>query len=267
MYTTTPAFDRPDPRCYSLDVTILLTNDDGIYSPGLAALQAGFSRDHEVWTLAPDGERSGFSNSITISEPIRCTKVDERSYASSGTPADCVIIGTGGAIPVEADVVISGINIGPNLGSDIIYSGTCAAARQAAYRSIPGIAVSLNSFHAPFHFEPVVDFLVENLDELLAIWNEDHFINVNAPNLAQPRGVAITTPAMRRYEDRLLPFEPPRGGTYYFVDGAPAKREIEPGTDWYAVEHGMIAVSPIMLDPVNHAVEAGYRDLSFVREQ
>ena len=248
-------------------MTILLTKDDGIYSPGLAALQEEFSRHHDVWTLAPDGERSGFSNSITISEPIRCTRVGDQAYASSGTPADCVILGTRGAIPVQPEVVISGINIGPNLGSDIVYSGTCAAARQAAYRSIPGIAASLNSFHAPFHFAPLARFLAEHLDELLALWNEDHFINVNAPNLAEFRGAAITTPAMRRYDDQLLPFEPPRGGTYYFVDGKPAATEIAAGTDWHAVEHGLVSVSPVMLDPVNHAVEARYRDLSFVQER
>lgn len=246
---------------------ILLTNDDGIYSPGLAALSDAFSRDHEVWILAPDGERSGFSNSITISEPIRCTTVGERRYASSGTPADCVILATRGAIPAEPEVVVSGINIGPNLGSDIVYSGTCAAARQAAYRELPGIAVSLNSFHPPFHFEPIADFVAEHLDELLGLWNADHFININAPNLAEPRGVAITTPAMRRYDDHLLPFEPPRGGTYYFVDGKPAPATIEAGTDWYAVEHGEISVSPVMLNPVNHAVEAQYRGLSFVGER
>lgn len=246
-------------------MTILLTNDDGIYSPGLAALQDELSAAHDVWTLAPDGERSGYSNSITISEPIRCTRVGDRSYASSGTPADCVILATRGAIPVEPEVVISGINIGPNLGSDIVYSGTCAAARQAAYRGIPGIAVSLNSFHAPFHFSPVTRFLSENLTALLSLWNQDHFINVNAPNLAELHGVSVTSPATRRYDDRLLPFEPPRGGTYYFVDGHPAPAEIAPGTDWYAVEHGQVSVSPIMLDPVNHAVEDRYRNLPFVR--
>jgi 5'-nucleotidase len=248
-------------------VKVLLTNDDGIYSPGLAALNEEFSRSHEVWILAPDGERSGYSNSITISEPIRVTKVDERTYASSGTPADCVILATRGAIEADIEVVISGINIGPNLGSDIVYSGTCAAARQAAYREIPGIAASLNSFHSPFHFQPVARFISENLDALLSLWNADHFINVNAPNLAEPRSVAITTPSMRRYDDHLLPFEPPRGGTYYFVDGAPAPAQIVEGTDWHAVEHGAISVSPIMLNPVNHAVEENYRAVSFVERR
>lgn len=248
-------------------MTILLTNDDGLYSPGLEALRTVFSREHDVWILAPDGERSGYSNSITISEPIRCTRVEEGIYASSGTPADCVILGTRGAIPVSPELIISGINIGPNLGSDIVYSGTCAAARQAVYRGLPGIALSINSFHPPFYFDAVAQFVADNLTELLALWNEDHFINVNAPNLEHPNGVAITSPAMRKYDDELLPFEPPRGGTYYFVDGKPSETVLEDGTDWHAVEEGYISVSPVMLNPVNHAVEEHYRAAGFVRER
>ncbi len=248
-----------------LYVTILLTNDDGIYSPGLETLRSVLGKDHDVWVLAPDGERSGFSNSITISEPIRCTKIDDKRYASSGTPADCIILGTRGAIPVMPDLVVSGINIGPNLGSDIVYSGTCAGARQAVYREIPGIALSLNSFSPPFHFEPVARFVRDNLEEIVKLWNPDHFINVNAPNMEHPKGVEITTPAMRRYDDVLLPFEPPRGGTYYFVDGKPSKTVLEAGTDWHAVEMGKISVSPVMLNPVNHAVEEHYRTSSLVQ--
>lgn len=247
-------------------MTILLTNDDGVYSPGLRALREVFAEHHDVWILAPDGERSGFSNSITISEPIRCTKIEDQVYATSGTPADSVILGTRGAIPVEPELIISGINIGPNIGSDIVYSGTCAAARQAVYRGLPGIAVSLDSFYDPFYFYPVATFVRDNLDALLQLWNSDHFININAPNLEHPKGISITTPAMRRYDDELLPFEPPRGGTYYFVDGKPSETKLEEGTDWHAVEEGRISVSPVMLNPVNHAVEEHYRRSSFVND-
>lgn len=258
-------FDTGHLRCYSPFVTVLLTNDDGVFSPGLQSLAGAFSRDHDVWIVAPDGERSGVSNMITLSEPIRCTRIEEQTYASSGSPADCVILATLGAIPVMPEIVVSGINIGPNLGSYIVYSGTCAAARQAAYKQIPGIAVSLNSFHAPFHFDGVSEFIVDNLDELLKLWNDDHFININAPNIAHHNGVDITVPSLRRYKDHLLPFEPPRGGTYYFVDGKPEEVDLDPGTDWHSVEHGRISVSPIMLNPINHEVEEHYRSASFVR--
>lgn len=266
MYNARRPLTRTGAGATVLYVKVLLTNDDGILSPGLKALEDAFSRDHEVWVVAPDGERSGYSNSITISEPIRLTHVSERSYAISGTPADCVILATLGAIPVMPELVVSGINIGPNLGSDIVYSGTCAGARQAVYKGIPGIAVSLNSFHEPFHFRPVADFLVEHLQELLDLWNADHFININAPNLSEFRDIAITTPSLRRYEDRLLPFQPPRGGTYYFVDGHPELTQLEPGTDWHAVEEGSLSVSPIMLNPVNHEVERHYRQSAFMQE-
>lgn len=232
---------------------VLLTNDDGIYSPGLAALAGALGETHEVWTVAPDGERSGTSNAITISEPIRCTEVGERRYAVSGTPTDCVILATLGAIPVSVDVVISGINVGPNLGSDVIYSGTCAAARQAAYKRIPAIATSLNTFRPPFHFDPFARWLTRHLDDLIGLWDEGHFININAPNLVDYRGVRVCEPAMRRYSDHLLPFKPPRGGTYYFVDGAPEPVTLVEGTDWHAVDEGYLAVSPILLNPINDA--------------
>ena len=246
-------------------MTILVTNDDGIYSAGLQALVDAFSDQHDVWVLAPDGERSGSSNRITIAEPIRCSEVGPQRYASSGTPADCVILAALGAIPVRPQLVVSGVNIGPNLGSDIIYSGTCAAARQAVYKHIPGIAVSINCFREPFHFGPVTAFLRDNVDTLLDVWDDAHFININAPNLSEVRGVEVARPAMRRYDDHLLPFQPPRGGTYYFVDGTPIDSGSQPGTDWDAVQRGMIALSPIALNPINHDSESAYAGAGFVR--
>lgn len=245
-------------------MNVLLTNDDGIYSPGLAALRSAFEPYHDVWILAPDGERSGTSNMITLSEPIRCTQVEEREYASSGSPADCVILAMLGALPVRPDVVVSGINIGANLGSDITYSGTAAAARQGAYKGIPGIAVSIDSFREPFYFSTVTRFLIDYFDELLGLWNPDHFININVPNRPTVTGVSVTRPAIRRYEDSLLPFVPPRGGRYYFVDGKPVAVEPEEDTDWAAINRGEISISPIALNPVNDEVETAYAGATFV---
>ena len=247
-------------------MTILVTNDDGIDSVGLQALVDAFSDRHDVWVLAPDGERSGSSHRITIGEPIRCSEVGPQRYAASGTPADCVILATLGAIPVRPQLVVSGVNIGPNLGSDIIYSGTCAAARQAVFKRIPGIAVSIDCFREPFHFGPVTTFLRDNVDTLLDAWDDAHFINIHAPNSSEARGVEVTRPAMRRYDDHLLPFQPPHGATYYFVDGAPSDGGSQPGTDWDAVQRGMIALSPVALDPTNHDSESVYADARFVRE-
>ncbi len=241
-------------------MTVLLTNDDGILSPGLEALVTALSPMHDVWVVAPDGERSGFSSKITITEPIRCKQVGEQRYAVSGSPADCVILGTRGAIPVKPEVVVSGINIGPNLGTDIVYSGTCAAARQATFSNIPGIALSVNAYRDPFHFAPLANYVADHLEHFVRAWDEDHFLNINAPNVPIYKDVVVTTPAVRRYDDWLVPFEPPRGGVYYFVDGGPRKESVPPGTDWYAVERGELSLTPVLVHPVNHPVEERYRD-------
>lgn len=247
---------------------ILLTNDDGVASPGILRLREVLEEaGHEVWTVAPDGERSGMSNYITLTEAIRCENVGERILAGSGSPADCVVVALLGAIPIEPEVVISGINIGPNLGTDIIYSGTAAGARQAAYKGIPGIAASLDSFTPPLHFTPIARFIADHLRELIELWNPDHFININAPNVdAEHLPVQITRPSVRRYADTLHRWDPPRGGVYYFVDGRLDSDPPEPGTDWHAISEGAISISPVMLNPINHTVEDAYQRASFVRE-
>lgn len=246
---------------------VLLTNDDGVASPGLFGLREVLeAQGHEVWTVAPDGERSGMSNYITLTEAIRCEQVAERTYACSGSPADCVMVALLGAIPVTPELVISGINIGPNLGTDIIYSGTAAGARQAAYKGIPGIACSLDSFTPPLHFNPIATFVATHLSELLDLWNPDHFININAPNIDETDlPVSITRPGVRRYDDTLHQWEPPRGGVYFFVDGTLSHGVPEEGTDWHAVLAGRISISPVLLNPVNHHAEEAYQKASFIR--
>ena len=136
-------------------MTVLLTNDDGIDSAGLEALRSHLSVHHDVWTVAPDGERSAMSHYITVRDPIRCREIGKQIYKSSGSPADCVIVGMVGGFATKPDIVVSGINIGPNLGTDIVLSGTVAAARQAAFMGVPGIAVSINTYSPPFHLEPL----------------------------------------------------------------------------------------------------------------
>ena len=117
---------------------VLIANDDGVFSPGLEAVRAALAPDHEVWVVAPDGERSAMSHYITIKGPVAVREISERVYSCSGSPADCVIVGLLEVLPELPDVVVSGINIGPNLGTDVIYSGTAAAARQAARRCPAG---------------------------------------------------------------------------------------------------------------------------------
>ena len=246
-------------------MTILLTNDDGIESAGLEALRAAFSA-HDVWIIAPDGERSAQSHSITVHDPIRVRELSERVHAASGTPADCVIVGILGIMPAKPDVVVSGINIGPNLGTDIIFSGTVAAARQASFMGIPGIAVSINSYSPPFHLDPLARFVARHLEELVGLWNPRHLININGPNLdSEQVPVRITTPSWRVYHDKLEEFRSPRGERYYFLNGHPVEVPMEVGSDWTAVAEDAISVSPIFLNPVDHHEDENYRHASFLQ--
>ena len=243
---------------------ILLTNDDGFDSAGLEALRKALS-EHEVWVVAPDKERSAQSHSITVTEPIRCRATGDRQFACSGTPADCVIVGVLGVLDQHPDVIVSGINIGPNLGTDIVFSGTVAAARQAAFMGIPGIAVSVNSYRPPFHMEPLAGFVSANLSKLVALWNPRHLININGPNTEDvPSSVEITSPSWRIYHDQIEEFSSPRGDRYYFLNGHPVESEMEEGSDWTAVVRGSISISPIYINAVDHHEDEAYRHADFV---
>lgn len=238
---------------------ILLTNDDGIESPGLDALYTVLGEKHETYIVAPKVERSGTSHGITLKEPVRLHKIGERRYTMDGTPADCVLYTLLGAVPVTPDVVISGINIGPNIGTDIIYSGTVAAARQAALSKIPGIALSLNTRKAPYYFTSLANFIRANLEVLVDLWHPDHFVNINAPNSPEPPdALNITHPSRRLYKDGLEKFQAPDGDTYLFLTGAVPHAEPEAGSDWEAVSKGNLSISPVYLHPINHTPETEY---------
>jgi 5'-nucleotidase len=222
-------------------------------SPGLQALRDSLEADHEVWTVAPDGERSGTSHMLTLKNPIKCVRVDERSFETGGSPADCVILGLLGALPNPPDIVISGINIGPNLGTDVVYSGTAAAARQASFMGVPGVAVSLNGYTEPLHFSYLADFVAERLEAFHELWDEHHFININGPNthLDDPE-TRITRPSRRIYQDRILNYTAPNGDTYFFLDGAPQAEGHKIETDAAAVSDGAVSVSPVSVHPVGY---------------
>lgn len=245
---------------------ILLTNDDGIASPGLASLQAALDAtgSHEVWVVAPDGERSGMSHSITLKGPLRSQRQGERQFAISGSPADCVSLAVLGIMQERPDLVLSGINLGPNLGTDITYSGTAAAARQAAYMDIPGVALSMVAYEAPWHFDHLCRFVVRNLERFVRLFDHDHFLNINCPNTAEaPCGYCVTHPCRRRYNDRMERYVAPRGDEYWFLKGEPISTDIDEGSDWDVVNRGDISVSPIHLHPVNDLVDRHYQTMGF----
>lgn len=230
---------------------ILLTNDDGYRSEGLAALEAALSPLHEVWILAPDGERSGQSHAITLKHPIRVKRHSDRHYSTSGTPADCVILCKHGVLPVVPDVVVSGINSGPNLGTDLIYSGTAAAARQAAMDGLPAVAVSLAVLAPPFEYGPLARFVAESLDAFVRDWNPCFFYNVNAGSV--PAGGAFeqedAEPSVRAYHDTLKVFDASDGFSYCFFTSGSIDTKSIPGSDFEIVSRGKAAVSRVLVRP------------------
>lgn len=243
---------------------VLISNDDGILSPGLIALKEELQEEHEIWVTAPDRERSGTSHSITLRGPVRFRQVAERMFACNGTPADTVLYALLGAIPVKPDLIVSGINRGPNLGTDIIYSGTAAAARQGALVGIPSIAVSVAPVEPPFPYREAAGFLRRNLEILLGLWSSDHFININFPvSTGGSYKVDITHPSRRIYSDRADEYVHPNGDRYYFLTGEGIHAREEKGSDWNAIRDGNISISPVYLHPMNQDETHMYENAHF----
>ena len=234
---------------------ILLTNDDGINSPGLHALAEGFAPQHETVVVAPEQERSATGHAITLHKPLRARRSPTYSggvvaWATNGTPADCVVLGVLELLEWRPDVVVSGVNVGANLGRDLTYSGTVSGAMEGAIFGIPSIAVSVAAFH-DVRFDVAVRF-AERLARLVIErpLPEDALINVNVPNLPadQLKGIAFTRQSSRRYLSRLERRTDPRGHPYYWLTGEPSPLDGEEGTDEWALASGFISVTPIHLN-------------------
>ncbi|MDR2485419.1 MAG: 5'/3'-nucleotidase SurE [Treponema sp.] len=233
-------------------MNILLTNDDGIDGEGLLTFAARLRerKEHTVYVLAPDTNRSGVSQAISfLSGPMRLTGRSANTWVCSGTPADCVMLAVLGALSVKPDLVVSGINAGANIGTDILYSGTAAAARQAALYRIPAVALSLVG-RAPFYWEETAAFAADHLEEFAGLWRVDTFINVNIPNTLDIRGIATTFPSLRRYQDNLEMFKTQDGRKYCLVNFGDIITQPEPGSDGDAVARNMVSVSPVFIHPV-----------------
>lgn len=231
-------------------MTILLCNDDGIFSPGLKALEDVFSGIHDVWVMAPDRERSGVGMGVTFFDAIRVTSVADRKFAVSGTPADCAIVGLrGGWIP-RPDVVVSGINAGANLGTDVLYSGTVAAARQAALMGIPAIGISLDRYGFDSDFTPAARLLAMHLEWLVREWREGFFWNINVPVDLRSQELYPATLCRRLYFDRIESFVAPGGERYCFILGEihtdPASGE---QSDGLLVSSGKASLTRVACEP------------------
>jgi 5'-nucleotidase len=229
-----------------MKMRILISNDDGIYSPGIFALAKVASRFGEVRIVAPDVEQSSASHAITASRPLRAKKIklgDFDAYRVNGTPADCVALGTfqwG-----HVDLVLSGINLGLNLGNSCWHSGTLAAAKQAALLGVRGIAIS-----APVTDNKEPDFAalepyVREVIELLLAEKKTLLLNVNLPN--KPKGIRWTRQSVRQYDGKVVPSKDPMGRAIYWFTVEPLQGA-EEGTDRWAVEHSWVSITPLRLD-------------------
>nr|VFJ53725.1 MAG: 5'-nucleotidase /3'-nucleotidase /exopolyphosphatase [Candidatus Kentron sp. DK] len=237
---------------------ILLSNDDGYLAPGLAHLAEGLSPPAELTVIAPDRNRSGIGSAMTFDRPLRVTRAENGFYHVDGTPADCVHLAVTGLFPGNWDMVISGINAGRNLGDDVLYSGTVAAAMEARFLRVPVIAVSLVGLR-PTHFETAVR-AVRVLQERMAntphggMFSDGTVLNVNVPDIAwaQVRGFEVTRLGERERPGDLITTTDPNGAVVHWIGHAGEERDAGPGTDFFALANNKISLTPIHLDRTRH---------------
>jgi 5'-nucleotidase len=232
----------------------LLTNDDGIRATGLAALERALDGLGPIHVVAPDRERSGAGHSLTLHQPLRAASVDATHHAVTGTPTDAVLLAIETLLPDRPDFVISGINHGPNMGEDVTYSGTVAAAMEATILGIPAIAVSLAG-RDEFQFDalqPLVRRIVETL--LQVKLGRNQLLNVNIPNRppAEIRGVRVTRLGSRQYPDSVVPQTDPRGRPYYWIGGGGPEWAHDERSDANAVAEGYVSVTPLRIDMTDY---------------
>ncbi len=234
---------------------VLLTNDDGIHSPGIIALENAFSQLAEVTVVAPNREMSATSHSLTIHRPVRYEEVGSHKFAVDGTPADCVLLALNYLLPAKPDLVVSGINKGPNLGRDIGYSGTVAAAIEAAYHDIPAFAISLAT-RTELRFEEAAQFAVSLASKMQ---NEPLaagiLLNVNVPP-GEIRGMRITHQGRRNIQNLVIEERDPRGRKYFWFDQRfdSSQTDDDPASDYAAIAAHYVSITPIEVDRTGYGL-------------
>lgn len=233
---------------------ILVSNDDGYMARGIVALAEALAEIAEVILMAPDRNHSGASNSLTLHSPLRVRQVEENRYFVNGTPSDCVHLALSGYLPDDPDIVVSGVNHGANLGDDVIYSGTVAAAMEGRFLGLPAIAVSLVGQHGK-HFDTAARVACDLVKRLQSDpLPGDIILNVNVPDLPfdELAGVEVTRLGFRHRSEPLIEEKDPRGRTIYWIGPAGPGQDAGPGTDFEAVERGAVAVTPLKVDLTRH---------------
>ncbi|MBI5329557.1 MAG: 5'/3'-nucleotidase SurE [Betaproteobacteria bacterium] len=242
---------------------ILLSNDDGYFAPGLAVLAATLAgHGHVVTVVAPERDRSGASNSLTLDRPLMVRTTPGGFHYVNGTPTDCVHLAVTGVLPEMPEMVISGINHGANMGDDTVYSGTVAAATEGFLLGIPSVAVSLANIQQD-HFQTAADFVAGLVDRFAAHpFTEPVLLNVNVPDLPadQIQGVEVTRLGRRHKAQDTVKTVNPRNQTMYWVGAAGAAQDAGPGTDFHAVAQGCISVTPLQLDLTRYTQMAPVKD-------
>lgn len=235
---------------------ILLSNDDGYLAPGLVCLADGIADIGEVTVVAPDRDRSGASNSLTLDNPIRALRAENGYIRVNGTPTDCVHLAITGLLDQEPDMVISGINSGPNLGDDVIYSGTVAAAVEGRFLGYPAIAVSLAG-HKPVHYETGLEAVRRIIARLQREpLPRDIILNVNVPDRPweEIEGFRATRLGYRHKAEPVIKLSDPRGNPIYWIGSSGPEQDAGPGTDFHAVRSGYVSVTPLQVDLTRHGV-------------
>jgi len=233
---------------------ILLSNDDGYFSPGIACLADALKSIAEVDVVAPERDRSGASNSLTLVNPLRVQQAANGFYFVDGTPTDCVHLAITGLLKHEPDIVISGINHGANLGDDVIYSGTVAAAMEGRFLGLPAIAVSLTGRKGQF-FETASRVVLDLLEKLEHhSLPTDTILNVNVPDVpySELNGVAATRLGHRHKAEPVIRSADPHGNPIYWVGPPGAEADAGPGTDFYAIRERRVSITPLHVDLTRH---------------
>ncbi|EIJ42747.1 5''/3''-nucleotidase SurE [Beggiatoa alba B18LD] len=232
---------------------ILVSNDDGYRAAGLACLVKKLKNFADVTVVAPDRNRSGASNSLTLENPLRAYTAENGFLYVDGTPTDCVHLAITGLLEELPDIVVSGINEGANLGDDVIYSGTVAAAMEGRFLGLPAIAVSLAGYPNPQHYETaatVVELLLQQFHGGDLPLPVDTILNVNVPNVAfqELQGMQVTRLGSRHRAAPVIKDQDPRGRNIYWVGAPGAEQDAGVGTDFHAIRHGFVSITPLHVD-------------------
>ncbi len=235
---------------------ILVSNDDGYTAPGIKVLAESLSSLGRVSVVAPDHNRSAASNSLTIYNPLRAYTADNGFIYVNGTPADCVHLALTGLLDDEPDIVVAGINNGPNMGEDVLYSGTVGAAMEGRYLGLPAIAISICAFQ-PQHNDSAGRVACELVRRLQGKpLPPDTILNVNVPDLPEDKicGIQVTRCGQRHKSEPVIAAKDPRGRDLYWVGAPGEEADAGPGTDFHAVRQGYVSVTPLKVDLTDRAL-------------